>query len=93
MSLQVWQGRNTPQGCSEQFEYTSFSEIIQNQLYVADHSDLVKIFDTDCNVVGTIQTKECPYPYDIAVGEDGLYVVSRYVPCGSCRCVCTRTVA
>ena len=36
-------------------------------------SDLVKIFDTDCNVVGTIQTKECPY--DIALGEDGLYVV------------------
>ena len=50
-------------------------KIIQNQLYVADCSDLVKIFDTDCNVVGTIQTKECPGPYDIAVGEDGLYVV------------------
>ena len=49
-------------------------KIIQNQLYVADHnSDLVKIFDTDCNVVGTIPTKECPY--DIAEGEDGLYVV------------------
>ena len=54
---------------------TPFSEkIIQNQLYVADCSDLVKIFDTDCNVVGTIQTKECPRPYDIALGEDGLYV-------------------
>ena len=50
-------------------------KIIRNQLYVADYSDLVKIFDTDCNVVGTIQTKECPNPYDIAVGEDGLYVV------------------
>ena len=50
-------------------------KIIRNQLYVADLSDLVKIFDTDCNVVGTIQTKECPRPYDIAVGEDGLYVV------------------
>ena len=50
-------------------------KIIQNQLYVADYSsDLVKIFDTDCNVVGTIQTKECPNPLDIAVGEDGLYV-------------------
>ena len=54
---------------------TPFSvKIIQNQLYVADCSDLVKIFDTDCNVVGTIQTKECPRPYDIALGEDGLYV-------------------
>ena len=51
-------------------------KIIRNQLYVADYSsDLVKIFDTDCNVVGTIQTKECPRPYDIAEGEDGLYVV------------------
>ena len=50
-------------------------KIIQNQLYVADRRDVVKIFDTDCNVVGTIQTKECPGPYDIAVGEDGLYVV------------------
>ena len=50
-------------------------KLIQNQLYVADYSsDLVKIFDTDCNVVGTIQTKECPKPYDITVGEDGLYV-------------------
>ena len=48
-------------------------KIIRNQLYVAE-SNLVKIFDTDCNVVGTIQTKECPRPYDIAVGEDGLYV-------------------
>ena len=50
-------------------------KIIRNQLYVADRNNLVKIFDTDCNVVGTIQTKECPRPYDIAVGEDGLYVV------------------
>ena len=43
-------------------------KIIGNQLYVADYSsELVKIFDTDCNVVGTIQTTECPHPYDIAV--------------------------
>ena len=55
---------------------TPFSvKIIRNQLYVADSTDLVKIFDTDCNVIGTIQTKECPKPYDIAVGDDGLYVV------------------
>ena len=47
-------------------------KIIENQMYVAD---LVKIFDTDCNVVGTIQTKECPDPYDIAVSEYDLYVV------------------
>ena len=50
-------------------------KIIQNQLYVADHaSSLVKIFDMDCNVVGTIQTKECPNPHDIAQCPDGLYV-------------------
>ena len=50
-------------------------KIIQNQLYVADYaSSLVKIFDMDCNVVGTIQTKECPKPSDIAQGPDGLYV-------------------
>ena len=50
-------------------------KVIQNQLYVADRSNLVKIFDTDCNVVGTIETKECPDPFDMAIGEDGLYVV------------------
>ena len=50
-------------------------KIIDNQLYVADHGrQLVKIFDMDCNVVGTIQTKECPCPYDVAKGPDGLYV-------------------
>ena len=37
-------------------------------------SHFVKIFDMDCNVVGTIQTKECPKPGDIAQGPDGLYV-------------------
>ena len=50
-------------------------KVIENQLYLADRSNLVKIFDTDCNFVGTIQTKDCHEPYDIAVGEDGLYVV------------------
>ena len=50
-------------------------KIIRNQLYVADYSNQVQIFDTDCTFVGSIQTKECPRPYDIAEGEDGLYVV------------------
>ena len=50
-------------------------KIIQNQLFVADYGNsLVKIFDMDCNVVGTIQTKECPNPRGIAQGPDGLYV-------------------
>ena len=50
-------------------------KIIGNRVYVVDRaSQLVKIFDMDCNVVGTIQTKECPKPGDIAQGQDGLYV-------------------
>ena len=50
-------------------------KIIGNRVYVVDRdSQLVKVFDMDCNVVGTIQTKECPKPRDIAQGPDGLYV-------------------
>ena len=50
-------------------------KIIQNQLYVVDTaSHLVKIFDMDCNVVGTIPTQECPYPRDIAQDPDRMYV-------------------
>ena len=53
-------------------------KIIQNQLYVVDNdSHLVKIFDTDCNVVRTISTQECPNPQDIAQGPDGLYVAGK----------------
>ena len=37
-------------------------------------NSVVKIFDMDCNVVGTIQIKECPNPMDIAEGPDGLYI-------------------
>ena len=50
-------------------------KIIDNQVYVVDcASQKIKIFDMDCNVVGTIQTKECRWPMDIAQGPDGLYV-------------------
>ena len=50
-------------------------KIIHNQLYVSDrYSDLIKIFDTDCNVIGTIHTKECHEPYDIAESEENLYI-------------------
>ena len=50
-------------------------KIIGNRLYVVDRDgQLVKIFDMDCNVVGTIKTKECPKPMDIVQGPDGLYV-------------------
>ena len=53
-------------------------KIIDNQVYVLDYaSQQIKIFDMDCNVVGTIQTKECPQPRDIAQGPDGLYVAGK----------------
>ena len=55
-------------------------KIIQNQLYVVDNC-LVKIFDMDCNVIGTIQTTECPNPADIAEGPDGLYVAGKKSIC------------
>ena len=52
-------------------------KIIQNQLYVVDcDKNLVKIFDMECNVVGTIQVKECPVPWDITEGPDGLLYVA-----------------
>ena len=65
-------------------------KIIDNQVYVMDlASQQIKIYDMDCNVVGTIQTKECPKPTDIAQGPDGLYVagegkisVYKYAPNG-----------
>ena len=50
-------------------------KIIKNELYVVDYANcLVKLFDMDCNVIRTIQTKECPNARDIAQGPDGLYI-------------------
>ena len=55
---------------------TIFIKTIKNQLYMSDRdNNLAKMFDTDCNVIGTIPTNECPKPFDIAEGDDGLYVV------------------
>ena len=54
--------------------------IIQNRLYVVDCDNcLVTIFDMDCNVIGTIQTKKCPNPYNIALGPDSLYVAGEKI--------------
>ena len=66
---------NCLEAIQHELKKTFSVKVIQNQLYMTDHSGLVKIFDTNYKIVGTIQTKECPEPYDIAVGEDGLYVV------------------
>ena len=55
-----------------------FIKSINNRLYVSDcDKNVVKVLDTDCNVIGTIPTKECPAPFDIAEGDDGVYVVGR----------------
>ena len=59
-----------------EFQSPYFIKSINNRLYVSDRDkNVVKVLDTDCNVIGTIPTKECPTPFDIAEGEDGLYVV------------------
>ena len=61
-----------------EFQFPYFIKSIDNRLYVSDcDKNVVKILDLDFNVIGTISTKECCEPYDIAEGNDGLYVVSR----------------
>ena len=55
-----------------------FVEATKNRLYVSNRdNNLVRIFDTNCNVIGTIPTNECPEPNDIAERDDGLYVVGK----------------
>ena len=59
-----------------EFQTPYFIKTINNQLYVSDYDkNVVKILDLDFNVIGTIPTKECPKPFDIAEGDGGLYVV------------------
>ena len=59
-----------------EFQFPNFIKSINNRLYVSDwDKNVVKIFDLDFNIIGTIVTKECPKPFDVAEGDDGLYVV------------------
>ena len=59
-----------------EFQRPCFIKSINNRLYVSDSGkNVVKILDMDFNVIGTIPTKECPKSFDIAEGDDGLYVV------------------
>ena len=59
-----------------EFQSPYFIKPINNRLYVSDYAkNVVTILDLDCNVIGTIPTKECPNPNDVAEGDDGLYVV------------------
>ncbi|CAI8018458.1 hypothetical protein GBAR_LOCUS11205 [Geodia barretti] len=49
--------------------------IIDDEIYILDgRKKLVRIFDTHCKAVGSIDVKECDMPTDIAQGPDGLYV-------------------
>ena len=58
------------------FNCPSFIKYINNRLYVSNRgSNEITILDTDCNIIGTMRTLECPKPCDIAEGDDGLYVV------------------
>ena len=61
-----------------EFQSPWFIKSINNRLYMSDcDKNVVKVLDTDCNVIGTIPTKECPEPNDIVEGDDVLYVVGR----------------
>ena len=54
-----------------------FSATINDQLYVSDYNNNeVKIFDMDCNAVGSINTSDYPQPKDIAEHNGHLYVGS-----------------
>ena len=60
----------------DMFQSPYFIKSINNRLYGSDYDkNVVTILDTDLNVIGTIATKECSGPCDIAEGDDGLYVV------------------
>ena len=49
--------------------------IIRDRLYVCDQGK-VKIFDMNCNAVGNLTSTKCTQPYDVAEGNNGIYVVS-----------------
>ena len=59
-----------------EFQSPRFIKSINKRLYMSDSAkNVVTILDLDCNVIGTIPTKECPNPNDVAESDDGLYVV------------------
>ena len=58
-----------------ELEAPYFIKISKNQLYVSDYdSNIVKIFDTNCKVIGTIRPNECPKQFDVAESDGCLYV-------------------
>jgi DNA-binding beta-propeller fold protein YncE len=54
-----------------------FVKVIRGQVYVSDSGkNQVKIYDMDCNTVGSIETNKCPEPKDFAEHDGKLYVGS-----------------
>ena len=49
--------------------------VIHNKLYVCVKGE-VKIFDMDCIEIGKLKADRCTQPYDVAKGNDCIYVVS-----------------
>ena len=63
-----------------------FVKVIQDQIYVSDCKNEVKIFDKDGNAMGSITTSECPFPEDIAEHDGNLYVGSNGKSIGIYQC-------
>ena len=61
----------------EELQTPSAVKIIDSCLFALDSkAQMVKVYDMDYNLLGTIETKECPTPRDLAQGPDGLLYVS-----------------
>ena len=61
----------------QKLESPYFINTIQGHVYVSDYgNDEIKIFDVDCNAIGSIATSEYPGPVDIAEHDGNLYVGS-----------------
>jgi sugar lactone lactonase YvrE len=61
----------------QNFRDPFFVKIIQGQVYVSDcHNNEIKIFDTDCNALGSIATRARSEPKDIAELDGNVFVGS-----------------
>ena len=49
--------------------------LIRGRVYVCTRG-AVKIFNTDCSAVGSLKSDKCSQPYDVAEGNDYIYVVN-----------------
>ena len=59
------------------FKFSTDGKLCKTVSNLTNHNKKeVKIFDMDCNAMGSITTSECPYPEDIAERDGSLYVGS-----------------